>query len=95
MRVLCLGRGSGRREGGGGGTQKDSPEGGCAFTECCKMCRSLSHGHHSQAKESDVHKHGGVRKQGIFRNGKYFSMAVDDVPGGGKLASSWESSLYR
>lgn len=40
---------------------------GCASAECCKMSRSLSHGQHSQAREQDVHKHGGVRKQAAFR----------------------------
>lgn len=95
MQVLCLGRGLGRREGEGSGIQKDSTERGrggegCASAESCKVSRSPSHGQRSQAREQDVHKHGGVRKQGMFRNGKYFSTAAEDVPGVGVASKRLE-----
>lgn len=67
----------------GGGIQENSIEGARASAESCKMSRSLSRGKHCQAREQDVHKHGGVRKRSMFRNYKYFSIATDRVPGGG------------
>lgn len=84
--LLSLGRGRGK--GGGGRWYPGKLHGGaCAFVESCEMSRGLSHGEHCQAREQDVHKHGGVRKQGMFRNYKYFSIAADHAPGAGWLAS--------
>lgn len=49
---------------------------GCASAESCTMSRSLSHGQPSQAREQDVHKHGGVGQQGVLRNYTYLVLLL-------------------
>lgn len=74
--ATVLGARAGERKEGAEESRK-APRKELSFAESCRMSRSLSHGQPAQAKEQDVHKHGGGRKPGVFRDFKYLSVAAN------------------
>lgn len=84
--ATVLGARAGKREEEPEGSRK-TPQKEMCLAESYKMSRNLSHGLHLQATEQDVHKQGGVRKPGMFRDFRYFGIAADHVPGGEWLVS--------
>lgn len=72
---------------GGAEVSRTNPCKELCFAESCTMSRSLSHGHHSQAREQAVQEHGGVGESRAYSETSNISASLPIMSSVGKLVS--------